>query len=175
MAGDAIASVEAFQTLPERNQKLVLDMASFAIKRANDTDDRWKQNFWGLYVVGSRARGEARPDSDLDLLSVGTFYRAQGFIDFLREDIFEGFELEIPVELPDEYNIGDVDRKYLVRATPTVEEVLPVDLSVVDLTFWRGTLDTFKETMDIAEDGSELARLPLFELSVPEERFAFRY
>lgn len=167
-AHGAIATIEVFQALPERNQRLVLDMAGFAMKQANGMRDRWRKNFWGLYVVGSRARGEAQPGSDLDLLSAGTFYRAQGFSDWHDNGVFEGFELETPEELPSEYNVGDVDRKYLVRATPTTEGVLPVDLNVVDLTFCEETtLDSFRRTMDVAEDGSQLPRVPLFELAVP--------
>ena len=168
-AHEAIAAIEAFQALPERNQKLVLDMTVFAMKQANDMFETWRENFWGLYIVGSRARGEARPDSDLDLLSAGTFYRAQGFSDsYDKPGVFEGFELKSPEVLPSEYNVGKVDRKYLIRATPTAEDVLPVDLNVIDLTFWRATLDSFKETMDVAEDGSQLPRVPLFELTVPK-------
>lgn len=170
----AISALEQFQALPERNQQLVLDMASFMLTRANRFEDRWKENFWGLYIVGSRAGDEARQDSDLDLLSVGTFYRDQGFFErySLPSDdkgIFEGFDLDKPEELPSEYNVGEVDKKYLVRATPKVEGVLPVDLNVVDLTFYRATLDSFKETMDVAEDDSPLTRLPLVELSVAKE------
>lgn len=180
-AHETIGDTEIFQALPARNQKLVLDMASFAIGSADRMFDtwrnhRWRENFWGLYVVGSRARGEAGPDSDLDLLSVGTFYRSQGFLDWRHEpDVFEGFELEVPDELPDEYNVGDVDRKYLVRATPNAEDVLPVDLSVVDLTSWKATLEGFKETMDIAEDGSQLPRTPLFELTVLQDLHALQW
>lgn len=172
-ARQAIATAEAFQALPERNQKLVLDMASFAVEQANGKGmfDKWRENFWGLYVVGSRARGKARPDSDLDLLSAGTFYRAQGFSNRyeLGASVFEGFELEIPEDLPSEYNVGLVARKYVARAKPTAEGVLPVDLNVIDLTFTEATLDSFKETMDVAQDGSQLPRIPLFEFTVPKE------
>lgn len=170
-AHGVIAGIEPFQTLPERNQKLILDMAEFAMVRANSISDEWRENFWGLYVIGSRARADAQASSDLDLLSVGTFYYDQGFSSWTEgPGIFEGFSLETPSELPNEYNVGDVDRKYLVRATPDEKGVLPVDLSVVDLTFWDSTLDGFKESLDIAEDGSQLPRVPMFELTVPEER-----
>lgn len=70
-----IETIEAFQTLPERNRKLILRMTAFAINEADRTIDRWRKNFWGLYIVGSRASGQERANSDLDLLSVGTFYR----------------------------------------------------------------------------------------------------
>lgn len=169
-AMEAISALEVFTSLPARNQKLVLDMAAFALESANSIADKWRENFWGLYVVGSRARGEAGADSDLDLLSAGTFYRSQGFSTWFGKGVFEGFDLENPAELPSEYNTGAVDRKYLVRATPLAEGVLPVDLNVVDLTFWRATLDSFKETMDVSEDGSQLPRVPVFELTVPQER-----
>lgn len=169
-ATEAISALEVFTSLPARNQKLVLDMAVFALEHANSIRDKWRGNFWGLYVVGSRARGEVGADSDLDLLSAGTFYRSQGFSDWFGEGVFEGFELESPAELPNEYNTGAVDRKYLVRATPVAEGVLPVDLNVVDLTFWKVTLDGFKETMDVNKDGSQLPRVPVFELTVPQVR-----
>ena len=173
-AQDSIVGLEQFQILPERNQRLVLDMAGFMLTKANYFNNRWKENFWGLYIIGSRAGDETRPDSDLDLLSVGTFYRDQGFFDRFRlvddpKGIFEGFDLVIPEELPSNYNYGEIDRKYLVRAAPEVEGVLPVDLNVVDLTFVRTTLDEFKERMDVSEDGSQLTRLPLIELTVEIE------
>ena len=50
-------------------------MTAFAINEADRTIDRWRKNFWGLYIVGSKASGQERANSDLDLLSVGTFYR----------------------------------------------------------------------------------------------------
>src|SRR6185369_17982965 len=104
-------------------------------------------------------------------------YRDQGFSNWMRialgrdEDggIFRDFELEIPEELPREYNMGEVDKKYLVRATPKTVGVLPVDLNVVDLTFYNADLDIFKETMDVDETGNKLVRLPLVELSVAQE------
>lgn len=175
-AQELITRIEAFQGLPERNQKLILDMADCAISRANAyPPEMWFENYWGLYVVGSRARDEARDDSDLDLLSVGTFYRDQGFADWARhDDIFDGFGVDIPDDLPSEYNVGSVDRKYLMRLTPEEDGVLPVDLNVVDLTFIRASLDKFKEEMDVAEDGSELPRTPIFELVVPEEHVLLR-
>lgn len=178
-----ISAIEQFQVLPDRNQRLLLDMAGYIIDTANmmfsgGHNDRWKQNYWGLYIVGSRARNEADPDSDLDLLSVGTFYDDQGFGEYARlgvsVDVFEGFDLDVPEELPDEYNVGDVDRKYLVRATPTTPRVLPVDLSVVDLTFVRGvTLDIFKESMDVDESGAPLSRIPLVEVTVADDHLDF--
>lgn len=176
-----VGAVEAFQALPERNQQLLLDMTDFAMRAANSMsgtwgDGKWRENFWGLYVVGSRARNEADDESDLDLLSVGTFYRSQGFLDWRdRSDVFDGFELEAPDELPSEYNVGDVDRKFLVRATPKAEGVLPVDLNVVDLTFWKASLDSFKETVDVADDGSQLPRVPVFEITVSQDRHATRW
>lgn len=145
-------------------------MTAFAINEADRTIDRWRKNFWGLYIVGSRASGQERANSDLDLLSVGTFYRQQGFKGTDGElDTFEGFELEMPEELPTEYNLGYVDRKYLIRATHNTEGPVPVDLNVVDLTFSEETLDNFKNKMDVANDGSQLPRIPLFELFVTKE------
>lgn len=176
-AHEVIAGIEAFQAIPARNQKLVLDMAGFAIDRANTIDrvDRWRENYWGLYVVGSRSSDKVHSDNDLDLLSVGTFYHDQGFTSYRQRDIFEGFKLVVPDELPDEYNVGDTDRKYLVHATPTEEGVLPVDLSVVDLTFTPVSLDDFKETMDVAEGRGSLARLPLLELTVAEQHTSLHF
>lgn len=170
-AQGAISQIEQFGQLPERNQKLILDMAGFAFAKANDAEGSdWRENFWGLYIVGSRARGEAREDSDLDLLSAGTLYRSQGFMDIFGENsVFDGLELDVPKELPSEYNVGAVDRKYLVRARAADKGVLPVDLNVADLTFVRTDLKQFKTREDVSEDGSELARVPLFEVTVAQE------
>jgi predicted nucleotidyltransferase len=177
-----IAAIDQLRELPVRNQDLVLDMARMMVLEANQLVDsgeaNWKANFWGLYVIGSRARDEARPDSDLDLLSVGTFYHNLGFVNadpYFRtaNTPFEGFDIEVPDELPDEYNVGDVDRKYLVRATPQEEGVLPVDLSVVDLTFVRATLGDFKVSMDM-DEGKPLPRVPLVELTVAERPMIWR-
>lgn len=168
---ESVSSRQEFQALPERNQKLLQDMSSYIINTANSTvgtwDAQWAENYWGLYIVGSRARGNAQPDSDLDLLSVGTFYRSQGFRNYHDGDdnpIFDGFDLELPSELPSEYNVGVIDRKYLCRAVPTEEGVLPVDLNVVDLTFINANLGYFKAEMDTDENSSPLPRLPLVEV-----------
>ena len=175
-ATEAVSAIEQFEQLPERNQKLLLDMAGFIVTSANHMvnsgNSSAQENYWGLYVVGSRARGEARPDSDLDLLSVGTFYSAQGFLwgSTDIEPVFKDFEVDEPDELPSEYNTGDVDRKYLLRATPHNEGVLPVDLSVVDLTFTRYTLGEFKDTLDVDEAGAALPRVPLVEVTVAAGR-----
>jgi predicted nucleotidyltransferase len=176
-AAGRIRRFEQFLELPPRNQELLLDMAAFMIgsanHRAREPKGR-KDNFWGLYIIGSRARGEHRPESDLDLLSVGTFHRNQGFIENHlgeinlvsdRDTVFEGFRVNVPEELPSEYNIGEINRKYLVRATPTEEGVLPVDISVVDLTSTGETLDSFKETPDLDSKKKSLPRIPLVEVS----------
>lgn len=179
-ADEVISAIEQFKDLPDRNQRLLLNMSSFIIIMANEIIgdyDGWNQNFWGLYIVGSRARGVASSDSDLDLLSVGTFYGDQGFGGYassdLPEGIFKDFVVEAPEVLPDEYNVGDVDRKYLVRATPSTPGVLPVDLSVVDLTFAGGevTLNRFKATMDVDESGVPLSRIPLVEVTVAADNY----
>ena len=175
----AVSAIEQLRELPERNRNIVLDMAERMVREANRLTDSFEasgqENFWGLYVIGSRARGDARPDSDLDLLSVGTFYRNLSFLNLLespdyltRGTLLAGFDVELPDELPDEYNVGDVDRKYLVRATPHETGTLPVDLSVVDLTFGgEATLEVFKTKRDV-EDGRQLPRVPLIELSVAQ-------
>ena len=179
-AEEAIRGIEAFRTLPESNQELVLGMSERIISSANAMSgsvDAWKQNYWGLYMVGSRATGKAFDDSDLDLLSVGTFYRQQGFDASFAwgsdggNDLFVQFDLEVPEELPGKYNVGDIDRKYLVRATPkklrrSRRTTVPVDLNVVDLTFMKGGLEQFKAKADVDDDGAELPRLPLVEVTV---------
>lgn len=175
-AKEVVSANEQFAVLPKRNQQLLLDMASLMVYHANRIrqSDGWKKNYWGLYIVGSRARGDAVPDSDLDLLSVGTFYRDQGFAGASGpvEAIFKGFDIEEPDELPSEYNVGFVERKYMVQATPHDQGVLPVDMSVVDLTFMRATLHDFKRTMDVDPlRGTPLPRVPLVELSVAEDPF----
>lgn len=194
-AVDAITDFEEFWTLPKRNRELIIDMAAYMLASANHIkgtyENTWSTNYWGLYIVGSRARGEARPDSDLDLLSAGTFYRNQGFrggylgvreLVSGRKNIFDGFEIEAPDELPDEYNVGAVDRKYLLRARvpedpsgikmryPKPEPVLPVDLSVVDLTFTNSSFDDFKLRLDVDCNGEELPRIPLVEVSTSLSR-----
>ena len=169
-----ISQGEKFKQLPEWNQGVLLAMASFMIDKANDIYHAdWRGNFWGLYMVGSRARGDARPASDLDLLSVGTFYRDLGFRDrYDHEDkIFAGCDVSRPDELPGEYNVGEVDRKYLIRAVPIVEDALPIDLSVVDLTFTDDSLDDFKESLDVDQNGNPLPRVPLVEITVPPASF----
>jgi predicted nucleotidyltransferase len=167
----AISDVEQFRQLPVRTQEVLVRMAGFMISRANGYEMHdWRKNEWGLYVVGSRARDDARPDSDLDLLSVGTFYRDLDFsdrFDYEEAGVFAGFNLERPDELPDAYNVGEVDRKYLVRATPKAEGLLSIDLSVVDLTFTEDSLEGFKSELDVDEYGLPLARVPLLELTTP--------
>ena len=48
---------------------------------------------------------------------------------------------------------------------------MPVDLSVVDLTFIRADLDYFKAKMDVGQDGEPLTRIPLVEVSVASSRW----
>src|SRR3989344_3360282 len=167
-----ISEGEQFRRLPEWNQGILLSMACFMIDKANDIYHAdWRGNYWGLYIVGSRARGDATPDSDLDLLSVGTFYRDLEFRDRYddEDDVFDRCDVVRPDELPDEYNVGEVDRKYLIRAVPRVEGALPIDLSIVDLTFTDDTLDDFKDTLDVDSNGEPLPRLPLVELIIPNQ------
>jgi len=178
-ATEAISAVEQFRLLPGRNQDLITSMATQMLGSANKIagSDRalYRRNESGLYLIGSRARGEAGPDSDVDVLSVGTFFRDQGFLGFYnggelgqpKPEVFDGFDIEVPEELPNNYNIGLVDRKYLVRATPQGEG-LPVDLSVVDLTHAGITLDKFKAERDTGRDGEPLVRIPLLEVTVEE-------
>ena len=178
----SVSAVEQFMELPERNQSLVLDMTRMMIEAGNRMFGKYEAgfrvNYWGLYIIGSRASEEHRTDSDLDLLSVGTFYRQLGFGltprrgDSSREDVTsEGFDIKLPSELPDEYNIGAVDRKYLVRANPEEEGVLPVDLNVVDLTFIRANLDDFLTKIDVDDSGIQLPRIPLVEVTVAQSRY----
>ena len=186
-AEDVISSIAEVAALPARNKKLILDMAAYMIFNANHIIHSWDNhdgNQWGLYIVGSRARGEATPDSDLDLLTAGSFYRNMNFLTPNRMDwdpngIFDGFDIEVPDELPTEYNVGDVDRKYLVRATPEPinphmkmkypkpEVVLPVDLNVVDLTWDSPSLADFLEIFDTDGELVKLPRIPIIELDVP--------
>lgn len=168
-----VSELGQVSTLPIRNQAMILDMVRIMMESANGCVGSWEAKhpqFWGLYMVGSRANSTNRPDSDVDLLSVGTFYYRQGFSSewgIADGDVLEGFTVEVPEELPSEYNMGAVNRKYLRRATPQMAGALAVDLNVVDLTFTRGaTLDSFKADMDLDEDGAPLHRLPLVELTV---------
>jgi len=181
VVADAIKTVEAIeqiQALPPQNQQLVLAMARRMLKTANDIASSEvavrRTNESGLYLIGSRARGDARPDSDVDLLSAGTFFRNQGFLGFYpladeKPDVFDGFRIEIPDELPDQYNIGWVGRRYMVRAKPEADG-LPVDLKVADLTWMGGmTLDSFKQA-DVTDSfpPTPLPRIPLLEVGVAE-------
>lgn len=173
----AIAEMEEFSVLPERNKKLILDMSGIMLAEANAMGHHWRQNYWGLYIVGSRARHDYRSDSDLDLLSVGTFYGSLGFSAYYTHQetpVFEGYNTEVLTqgELPSEYNVGEVDRKYLIRAAPEEPEdgTLSVDLSVVDLTFLTASLADFKTTMDIDHLGNPLPRIPIVEVTVPDGR-----
>ncbi len=169
---DEVSAGEQFRQLPDWNQGILLSMACFMIDKANDIYHKdWRGNYWGLYIVGSRARGDAAPDSDLDLLSVGTFYYDLGFKDRYddEDDVFGRCDIVRPDELPGEYNVGEIDRKYLVQAVPRVEGALPIDLSVVDLTFTDDTLDDFKDTLDVDGSGKPLLRVPLVELVVPSQ------
>ncbi len=170
---ESVSSRQELHGLPTRNRELLLDMSRNIINMASGmpgTDaSRWTENFWGLYIVGSRARGDARPDSDLDVLSVGTFYRSQGFRSWsqgIEQPVLRGFDQKVPDELPSEYNYGAVDRKYLNRLTTSEEGVLSVDLNVVDLTFTKASFDYFKEQMDTGETGNILPRIPLVEVTV---------
>lgn len=174
-ATGTVTAIEQVRKLPERNQKLIADMAELMVRQADmvfSNGNNWRANYWGLYVIGSRASGEEREDSDLDLLSVGTFYRSQGFAgswgEYDDHGVFAGFEVNVPEELPDEYNLGEVERKYLVRAEPKDEGVLPVDLVVADMTHMRVDLEGFKAEHDVSAKGSPLQRIPLIEVETAE-------
>lgn len=174
-ATETVASIEQVKELPERNQKLITDMAELMVRQSDavfGNGNNWRANYWGLYIIGSRARGEAEDESDLDLLSVGTFYRRQGFAgpwgEYDEHGVFADFGVSVPEELPDEYNLGDVERKYLVHAEPRNDGVLPVDLVVVDMTHTRVDLEGFKAEHDIGAEGSSLPRIPLIEIETAE-------
>lgn len=170
-----VAVIEQVRKLPERNHKLITDMAELMVRQADmvfGNGNDWRANYWGLYIIGSRARGEAEEDSDLDLLSVGTFYRRQGFAgswgEYDDHGVFSGFEVSVPEELPDGYNLGEVERKYLVRAEPKDNGALPVDLVVADMTHMRVGLEDFKAEHDTGPEGSTLPRIPLIEIETAE-------
>lgn len=174
-ATETVAAIEQIKELPERNQKLIADMTELIVRQVNavfSNGNDWRANYWGLYIVGSRARGEAEDDSDLDLLSVGTFYRRQGFAgswgEYDDHGVFAGFGVSVPEELPDEYNVGSVERKYLVHAEPTDDGVLPVDLVVADMTHMKVDLEGFKDEHDVSTEGSPLQRIPLVEVETAE-------
>lgn len=174
-ASETVSAIEQVKELPERNQKLIADMTELIVRQADavfGNGNNWRANYWGLYIIGSRARGEAEDDSDLDLLSAGTFYRRQGFAgswgDYDDHGVFAGFGVSVPEELPDEYNLGDVERKYLVRAEPKDDCVLPVDLVVADMTHTRVDLEGFKAEHDVSAEGSTLPRIPLVEVETAE-------
>ncbi|HEY4964294.1 MAG TPA: hypothetical protein VIH90_06385 [Candidatus Saccharimonadales bacterium] len=193
LASETIAAIPEFQALPEVNQQMMLMMSRIAIFDANRATNpklglSRDNNFWALYIIGSRARHEETESSDLDLLSVGTFFRHQGFL--RREkpklgelgsegspdvNIFDGYDAIYPAKLPTRYNVGAVNRKYMVRATPkSGHQGIPVDLSVVDFSFPPHneiTLTTFLEDMDVCKrvvDGPDitipLPKVPIFEL-----------
>jgi hypothetical protein len=175
-----MGDIVAVQRLPERNRRLLARMARFMLATANDTFEsdctyRWKQNYWGLYMIGSRSYNAGRADSDLDLMSVGTFFTDLSFhktdlsLDE-TEPVFDDFDTQLPQKLPDNYNIGEVDRAYLIRATPHHPDALPVDLKVVDLTFVHGNLNYFKQVMDTDEQGKCIHRIPLIELFVDQAK-----
>jgi hypothetical protein len=180
-SAETVSTIDQFRELPVRNQRLVLGMAADMVLNANwlahSSRTLGREHFWGLYMIGSRARGEARPDSDLDMLSVGNMSNFDLSLNFLRPyqepehrtpgTPFEGFMVTMPPdhELPDEYNVGEVDRKYWVRAQTQEEDAVGVDLGVVDLTHMRAGLGEFTATMDV-EDGRPLPRVPLVELTV---------
>jgi len=183
-----VSAIEQLRELPERNQALILAMAREMICEANERVEAFEasamEHFWGLYLIGSRASGEAHPKSDLDLLSVGSFGLALNFLrpyetaenrtmytpfdDFARAELTDD-------ELPDEYNVGEIDRKYWVMAFKSKEgrdELLDVDLAVVDLTNVRGDLDDFEAKMDV-KDGEPLPRIPLVKLTVEQHQLGW--
>jgi len=174
-----LSRIDVVRELPVRNQQAIFDMANFMICSANEiilSGDDWRENYWGLYIVGSRATGQTHSASDLDMLSVGTFYSNLRFPELWGRSswpkVFEGFEVEMPDELPDQYNLGEVDRKYLLRAAPQSEGVLPIDLNVVDMTFDDSVgLDDFLVDRDVDNAGEQLPRIPLVELIIEADRF----
>lgn len=166
-----IAQIEVFRSLPERNQKLILDMTRFAIGSANGKagiNNKLDDN-WGLYVTGAWATGDAMPHGTLALLSVGTFGRDHAFLGrYNGTDVFRGFTRQIPEQLLDEtLRNCQIKQRYQISAYPQEAGVLPVNLKVGNLAAFNMPLRQFLEVVDVGQGGRQLPHIPLFELTVP--------
>jgi predicted nucleotidyltransferase len=154
---------------------------------------RTLDSFWGLYIVGSRAREEARDDSDLDVLSVGNIGRS-------ALEMRDGWSLGVQLKDPlrqvygreeyfndepstDDERLAEYFRPFFYRGERTdvsLRRIAPDKPSMgtrigIDLMVQANPLavdfdaDKFRE-LDVDEDDLPLPKIPLIELAIPSHK-----
>jgi len=159
-------------------------------------DHRTAVGFLGAYIIGSfvsdgedspHEHGRGAPDIDLLVVDRMGFTNGATYNLGVRDSTWianhpaaaiagrledAGFGLEIPEELPSEYNVGDVDAKWLMRATHTADDVLPIDINFVNLNYVRMDqepghgLETWLTNYVVDSEGRQLNRIPLVEVEI---------
>ncbi|HUP26741.1 MAG TPA: hypothetical protein VM124_03810 [Candidatus Limnocylindrales bacterium] len=149
-----------------------------------------RHGFCGVYLVGSYAAeegvrewGRNAPDVDLLIVDRMTFahskfslhrsntphlngnHIAEGIADMLDAG---GFDLAVPRTLPTRYNIGHIGPKWLMRATPHQDGVLPMDFNMVNLNGRESyvELSAWLADKDVDEQQQALPRVPLLEVQI---------
>ncbi len=178
-AKKSLRRLDAFMRLPSPNRELVSGMVRVMIEQANNTVGSnlagCRQNFWSLYIVGSRATRLYRDSSNLDLLSVSSFSGVQDFSTPLAlgydTNPFNGFEVNRPPELPEPYNIGETKNKKLIEVSPKEFGVLPVNICVVNLGAVSLGIDEFITQMDVDNANQDLPKTLVASVTIEHDRW----
>ena len=167
---DSMNASPDFLTMPESTQKLILQIGNNALVRAGISATLFRRPlFWGMYLIGSRARNEHQPNSDTDLLCVGNFNVFGDLSD--NASPLHGFAFTERQVLPPSYLVGYTSGKYFLRLLPR-EDAGSSNLNRVDLSIAHVNsnkvpdLRTFTRDLDVDDQGKELPRKLLLKINV---------
>lgn len=175
--GSSINALPEFQAMPETTQRLILQIGENALGHAGVAATLYRKPlFWGMYLIGSRARHQNRVASDTDLLCVGNFNVFNDLTD--RESPLHGFTAT-EGQTPPNYLVGYVPGKYFLRVFPKDSSnqtpLNRVDLSINHLDPSKvPDLAVFEHEKDVDSHGHQLQRIPLLKIRVTDSEPNFK-
>lgn len=117
-----ICQRDSLSSTKDRATLLPLRMNPLELKRIQPILEGGGVEFAGVF--GSRARTDAKPDSDLDLLV--RFKKPVGFFRFLRLERMISETLGIPVDLVTEASLSPYIREHVVENLHPIYATVPI-------------------------------------------------
>jgi hypothetical protein len=186
----AQAFLERLSPVDRANVEKITEVLASLSRKYDEETLQFRDALFGAYVIGGKVHKEG-PRPDIDLLIIGNASFRTGYdwlgdiasweqvkgdwvMGSLRDQFApEGFEVEVPGQIPDEYDMGlrVKDVKMMMRLRPPEgSQASPIDIVYMKVDYISplpsgDQIESFEDfyRADVDSEGNDLGRIALFE------------